>query len=490
MTPNISKPKFGAILKLVLIALKCTQLIQEHRNSMRMWPAALGWIFLISFTCIHAHIGRGLSLGNTSLSVISQNKRAHFANESQLANVTSFKKQCRVEDLPVSAKLRKAYPKDNKIASIQDHDEDAKELWAKIKSSNTIPSNVEQKQGVKHHMAISKHESHQYSDSADPDCWWSATMCTKPKINMTEDITFCPEPQTWGLTFDDGPDCGHNEFYDFLQSKNLRATMFYIGSNVLNYPLQAQRAITDGHEVCVHTWSHHYMTTLDDEQVFAELYYTTRILKDVLGVTVRCWRPPFGDVDDRVRAIADQLGLRTIIWSRDTDDWNVEPDGDASKEKINSNYESIINKDANSNSSSSGNIVLTHELSRATMHEFMRMYPKIESAFEHIVPVHVCMNNSHPYIENAPTYPSFQEFTSGDIIARNIPNMDNYSIQVASKLRITPLEEQNHTNNSSDSAQHTSDPSSDPSSSTHVSAFSPHLSIALTFLTIMAIWHI
>ena len=163
MTPNISKPKFGAILKLVLIALKCTQLIQEHRNSMRMWPAALGWIFLISFTCIHAHIGRGLSLGNTSLSVISQNKRAHFANESQLANVTSFKKQCRVEDLPVSAKLRKAYPKDNKIASIQDHDEDAKELWAKIKSSNTIPSNVEQKQGVKHHMAISKHESHPVS---------------------------------------------------------------------------------------------------------------------------------------------------------------------------------------------------------------------------------------------------------------------------------------------------------------------------------------
>ena len=277
MTPNISKPKFGAILKLVLIALKCTQLIQEHRNSMRMWPAALGWIFLISFTCIHAHIGRGLSLGNTSLSVISQNKRAHFANESQLANVTSFKKQCRVEDLPVSAKLRKAYPKDNKIASIQDHDEDAKELWAKIKSSNTIPSNVEQKQGEKHHMAISKHESHQYSDSADPDCWWSATMCTKPKINMTEDITFCPEPKTWGLTFDDGPDCGHNEFYDFLQSKNLRATMFYIGSNVLNYPLQAQRAITDGHEVCVHTWSHHYMTTLDDEQVFAELYYLSLI---------------------------------------------------------------------------------------------------------------------------------------------------------------------------------------------------------------------
>lgn len=38
-------------------------------------------------------------------------------------------------------------------------------------------------------------------------------------------------------------------------------------------------------------------------------------IKDVMGVTPTCWRPPYGDVDDRVRAIAQGLGLRTYMWS-------------------------------------------------------------------------------------------------------------------------------------------------------------------------------
>jgi peptidoglycan/xylan/chitin deacetylase (PgdA/CDA1 family) len=53
-----------------------------------------------------------------------------------------------------------------------------------------------------------------------------------------------------GYGFDDGPNCTHNAFYDFLASQNQKATMFYIGSNVLDWPLEAQRALADGHEIC------------------------------------------------------------------------------------------------------------------------------------------------------------------------------------------------------------------------------------------------
>jgi hypothetical protein len=45
------------------------------------------------------------------------------------------------------------------------------------------------------------------------------------------------------------------------------------------------------------------MTSLTNEQVFAELYYSKKAIKDVMGVTVQCWRPPYGDVDDRVRCV-------------------------------------------------------------------------------------------------------------------------------------------------------------------------------------------
>jgi hypothetical protein len=54
-----------------------------------------------------------------------------------------------------------------------------------------------------------------------------------------------------GYGFDDGPNCTHNAFYDFLASQNQKATMFYIGSNVLNWPLEAQRALADGHQICI-----------------------------------------------------------------------------------------------------------------------------------------------------------------------------------------------------------------------------------------------
>ena len=53
-----------------------------------------------------------------------------------------------------------------------------------------------------------------------------------------------------GYGFDDGPNCTHNAFYDYLASQNQKATLYYIGSNVMDWPLEAQRGIADGHEIC------------------------------------------------------------------------------------------------------------------------------------------------------------------------------------------------------------------------------------------------
>lgn len=63
------------------------------------------------------------------------------------------------------------------------------------------------------------------------------------------------------------------------------------------------------------------MTALTNEQAFAELYFSKKAIKDVLGMTVQCWRPPFGDVDDRIRYIATALGMTTILWSQDVNDF-------------------------------------------------------------------------------------------------------------------------------------------------------------------------
>lgn len=158
--------------------------------------------------------------------------------------------------------------------------------------------------------------------------------------------------------------------------------MFYIGTNVVQWPLQAQRGLVDGHDICVHTWSHRYMTTLSNEQVFAELYYTAKSIKVVTGVTPTCWRPPFGDTDDRVRAIAAGLGLRTILWQQDTDDWNIIPDGNQATDAIDNNYQKIFSKNGTQSP-----IVLTHEIDQYTMGEFQKMYGKLKDSYKNVVPV-------------------------------------------------------------------------------------------------------
>ncbi|KAI9032822.1 hypothetical protein CLU79DRAFT_842068 [Phycomyces nitens] len=248
-------------------------------------------------------------------------------------------------------------------------------------------------------------------DSSDPDCWWSATTCTKPKhANVNEDIYSCPEPETWGLTYDDGPNCSHNAFYDFLQEKKLKASMFYSGSNAMNWPLGALRGIKDGHHIADHTWSHQLMTTLTNEEVLAELYYTQKAIKLTTGVTPRHWRPAFGDVDDRVRWIATQLGLTTILWDLDTDDWAAGSSETLSQ--VESTYEKFIKMGTDGVYAKSGNIVLTHEIDGTTMELAMKYLPKIQTAYKHVVDIATCASITNPYFEDNVVFPTFATYAS------------------------------------------------------------------------------
>ena len=61
------------------------------------------------------------------------------------------------------------------------------------------------------------------------------------------------------------------------------------------------------------------MTTLTNEQVLGELGWTMELIHNSTGGRLpKYWRPPFGDSDERVRAIAKEIfGLRTVIWNQE-----------------------------------------------------------------------------------------------------------------------------------------------------------------------------
>jgi peptidoglycan/xylan/chitin deacetylase (PgdA/CDA1 family) len=365
-------------------------------------------------------------------------------DEPSAATNTVASQECQAYSIPEVAAMKGNYPTVWQTAEIVSGDTEAQNVWTSIQNSGIIPTDVAQKGtgGKGDFSSVTPNYP-----SSDPDCWYEYHKCVTPKhTGLPEDVWQCPEPDTWGLTFDDGPNCSHNAFYDFLRDNNQKASLFYIGSNVMDWPLEAQRGVVEGHHVCVHTWSHQYMTQLTSEEVFAELYYTGKAIKQITGITARCWRPPYGDVDDRVRAIAQGLGMSTNVWSDDTEDWQIAPQGTLPTASISANYMSIIDE----NYETHGNIVLTHEINAQTMNMMMKdMYPVIKQHFKNIVPITACMNETNPYPEDI-TFPNFASYVAGNVMPSGLPS--NTSIQVQPSATYDPLAAASETKAAGDSS--------------------------------------
>jgi len=199
--------------------------------------------------------------------------------------------------------------------------------------------------------------------TAAGNCWWTCGGCSRET-----DITTCPDKATWGLSFDDGPSPYTPDLLNYLDAANIKSTFFVVGSRALSRPQILQAEYMGGHQLSVHTWSHPTLTTLSNEQIIAELGWTKKVIKDITGVTPNTMRPPYGDIDDRVRAISMAMGLTPIIWtsanggSFDTNDWHI-PSGLSSSEVLNS-FDQILDT---AGTLSTGFIVLAHDLYQQTV---------------------------------------------------------------------------------------------------------------------------
>ncbi|KAI0056293.1 chitin deacetylase [Artomyces pyxidatus] len=323
------------------------------------------------------------------------------------AQITDPNQECTPYTYPPTASQLGNFPPIFTVASVLANDSEAIAMWNSI--SGKIPTNIEPK-GLPNGSTIGVTN---YNDTTDPDCWWTIHQCTTPKLaGLPNDISVVPEPRTLGYAFDDGPNCSHNAFYDFLASQNQQATFFYIGSNVMLWPLEAQRAFADGHEISAHTWSHHYMTSLSSEDAFAELWYSLKAIKVATGVTPTSWRPPYGDVDDRIRSIANALGLSTVVWAVDSRDWDFPT---ITQQAVDTDYQNLINNVTAGTYNTQGTIMLTHELNNFTMSEAVKWHSGLMSAFSHIVPIGVAYNKTQPYLETNFTQSNFSQYAAGQV---------------------------------------------------------------------------
>ncbi|MDQ6780083.1 MAG: polysaccharide deacetylase family protein [Candidatus Eremiobacteraeota bacterium] len=163
-----------------------------------------------------------------------------------------------------------------------------------------------------------------------------------PTQNETMDaqdssLTYGPFGQVWrvpmqrreiALTFDDGP----YPFYTplllhMLERSRVPATFFLVGRSAQEFPELVQRLIAGGNEIGNHTFNHYTLTTLNDYQIAYQIAAGGAFLHQFTHRPVTLFRPPHGRYNQRVVAIAQQLGYHTIFWSDSPDDVkNISPD--------------------------------------------------------------------------------------------------------------------------------------------------------------------
>lgn len=130
-------------------------------------------------------------------------------------------------------------------------------------------------------------------------------------------------PNLATFTFDDGPNPTWTpQILDVLARYRIRATFFMVGTAARRYPDLVRRMIAEGHHVAIHTMTHPNLLTLGRNGQYQEIAGSLDVVESIAGPgSVSCFRPPYGNRNATTDAIAAELGLATIMWSRDGRDW-------------------------------------------------------------------------------------------------------------------------------------------------------------------------
>lgn len=123
-----------------------------------------------------------------------------------------------------------------------------------------------------------------------------------------------------------------------LDEEKVKATFFFDGSWLKKNPDMAKEIQKRGHELENHAYTHPNMSQLSMDRATIEISKTQKLLKETLGVENKWFAPPSGDFNQQTVNIASSLGLKTVLWTLDTVDWQ-KPSPDSIIAKISTKVE-------------------------------------------------------------------------------------------------------------------------------------------------------
>lgn len=106
-----------------------------------------------------------------------------------------------------------------------------------------------------------------------------------------------------------------------LKNYGVKTTFFIGGSWAISNQSLLKKIKEDGHEIASHGYSHKDHGKLDYNLNLIEIQKCHNVVKEVLNVDMELFAPPSGSYNDCTIKAANDLGYKTIMWTRDTIDW-------------------------------------------------------------------------------------------------------------------------------------------------------------------------
>jgi peptidoglycan/xylan/chitin deacetylase (PgdA/CDA1 family) len=168
-----------------------------------------------------------------------------------------------------------------------------------------------------------KGKSNQLSSTA----WTSMQNWRKQIVNFSsgQENVFIngPNKKMVALTFDDGPDTTTTlAIIDILDEYNVTGNFFFVGSNVEKHPEIVREAYEKGNLIFSHSYNHIDLAKLTKGELLSQMEKADMAIEEVIGKRSAMLRPPYGETDELVAAVAKEQGYSIVLWSIDTLDWS------------------------------------------------------------------------------------------------------------------------------------------------------------------------
>ncbi len=109
-----------------------------------------------------------------------------------------------------------------------------------------------------------------------------------------------------------------DELLRILAENDVHATFFLCGYWVEKYPDEVQKIADAGHDLGNHSATHPHMSQISKADIAKELQNCHTAVKELTGIDMHLFRPPFGEYTNDVIETATENGYYTIQWDIDT----------------------------------------------------------------------------------------------------------------------------------------------------------------------------